>query len=75
MIFGENMSFRDAIILSLMSLSLAGCMSKSSIDAKKTGMVSAKTANSKDSGTYLTDKDILAMRLPLQCLKRIFRLH
>ncbi|AGB79570.1 hypothetical protein D782_3652 [Enterobacteriaceae bacterium strain FGI 57] len=52
------MSFRDAIILSLMSLSLAGCMSKSSIDAKKTGMVSAKTANSKDSGTYLTDKDI-----------------
>ncbi|MEB4677665.1 hypothetical protein MXL54_23195 [Enterobacteriaceae bacterium G50] len=52
------MSFRDAIILSLMSLSLVGCMSKSSIDAKKTGMASAKTINSKDSGIYLTDKDI-----------------
>ena len=52
------MSFRDAIVLSLMSLLLTGCMSKSSIDAKKTGAVSSKTINSKDSGVYLTDKDI-----------------
>ncbi|WP_421356597.1 hypothetical protein [Pseudocitrobacter faecalis] len=33
-------------------------MSKSSIDAKKTGVVSSRYVNNKDSGTYLTDKDI-----------------
>ncbi|MFY2739876.1 hypothetical protein [Pseudocitrobacter faecalis] len=52
------MFVRNAIILSLSSLLLIGCMSKSSIDAKKTGVVSSRSVNNKDSGTYLTDKDI-----------------
>lgn len=52
------MFVRNAIILSLSSLLLIGCMSKSSIDAKKTGVVSSRYVNNKDSGTYLTDKDI-----------------
>ncbi|MER1977263.1 hypothetical protein [Pseudocitrobacter faecalis] len=52
------MFVRNAIILSLSSLLLIGCISKSSIDAKKTGVVSSRYVNNKDSGTYLTDKDI-----------------